>query len=41
LAKKAVVHSTGQRNTTKSDTWLKEVVKHAGTHAGLVPKRKS
>ena len=32
---KATVHSTGHRNTTTSDSWLKEVVKHAGPQTRL------
>jgi transposase len=40
ILKKAAVYSTGHRNTTTSDSWLKKVVTHAGSEAGLVPRRK-
>jgi len=41
LLKKWAAHSTGHRNTTTSDGWLKEVVTHAGSQTWLGSKRKS
>jgi len=41
ILKKAVVYSTGHRNTTTSDSWRKEVVTHAGTQTRLGFKRES
>jgi hypothetical protein len=40
-AKNAAAYSTGHRNTTTSDSWLKEVVTNAGSQARLVSRRKS
>jgi hypothetical protein len=40
LAKKAVVYSTGHRNTTTSDPWLKDVV-NAGSQTRLGRDRES
>jgi transposase len=38
ILKKAAAYSTGHRNTTMSDTWLKEVVAHAGSQTWIGPK---
>jgi transposase-like protein len=38
---KATADSIGHRNTTTSDSWQKEVVKHAGPQTRLGSKRES
>ena len=39
--KKTAVHSTGHRDTTTSDSWQKEVVKHEGSQTRLGHEREN